>query len=400
MFITPSGNRLHIGIFGRRNLGKSSLINAITSQDLAIVSSVPGTTTDPVYKSMEILPIGPCMLIDTAGIDDDSGELGRMRIEATRKVLRKTDVAILLFGAMDGFGSYEKEMMDLFAANKIPFIACINKSDIGGTEAIEKELNSLGLRPVKVSSITGQGIDDLKDRIIEASPSGWSPVPLVKDILKKGDIVLLVCPIDGAMPQGRLILPQVQVLREVLDSDSIGLVVKPGEIERSLTSLKKEPRLVITDSQVFEDVSSLIPGNVPLTSFSIVFARHKGDLDVFVSGLDAIKSLSDGDEILISEACTHHVQPEDIGRSKIPTWLRSYTGKDLIFNVTSGGDFPSDPGRYKLVVSCGGCMVTRREVQHRISRCMASKVPITNYGVIIAFMTGILDRVVEPFKVK
>jgi [FeFe] hydrogenase H-cluster maturation GTPase HydF len=399
MFITPSGNRLHIGIFGRRNLGKSSLINAITSQAMAIVSSIPGTTTDPVYKSMEILPIGPCMLIDTAGIDD-SGELGMMRIEATRKVLRKTDLAILLFGRETGFGGFEKDMIQILNEKKIPYIPCINKCDKGGTEALEEELTAAGLSCIKASSLTGEGIPELKDRIIEVSPSGWAPVPLVKDILNKGDIVIMVCPIDGAMPQGRLILPQVQVLREILDSDSLGLVLKPDEIGAALASLKKEPRLVVTDSQAFEDVSALVPEDIPLTSFSIVFARHKGDLGVFVSGIEALKGLRDGDEILIAEACTHHVQPEDIGRSKIPTWLRKYTGKDLVFDVVSGGDFPDDPGKYKLVISCGGCMVTRREVQHRMNRCLSSGVPITNYGVIIAFMSGILERVIAPFREK
>ncbi len=397
MFITPSSNRLHIGIFGRRNLGKSSLINAITSQDMAIVSDVPGTTTDPVYKAMEILPIGPCMLIDTAGIDD-SGELGERRVGATRKVLRKTDVAILLFGSETGVGGFEMEMIDLFRDAGIPFIPCVTKSDIEDTRGVEEQIVSLGLLPIKVSSVTLDGIEQLKFRIIEVSPPGWSPVPLVKDLLAPGDKVVLVCPIDGAMPQGRLILPQVQVLREVLDADSSAVVVKDSGLTKALTDLRRSPELVITDSQVFEDVAKMVPEEVPLTSFSIIFARHKGNLDLFVAGVEAVKGLRDGDEILIAEACTHHVQPEDIGRSKIPTWLREYTAKDLTFDIVSGGDFPADPGKYKLVVMCGGCMVTRREIQHRVGLCVSKSVPITNYGVLTAFMMGILGRVLEPFE--
>ncbi|MBD3380163.1 MAG: [FeFe] hydrogenase H-cluster maturation GTPase HydF [Candidatus Omnitrophica bacterium] len=396
MYTTPASNRLHIGIFGRRNAGKSSLINALTGQDLAIVSSCAGTTTDPVYKAMEILPIGPCVLIDTAGLDDE-GELGRERVLKTRRVLRKTDVGLIVMEPGTRPGKFEEEIIAAFGEQGVPFLIVWNKSDLEENIEDDRLREENGRVCVKVSSVTGAGIEQLKEQIIRLAPRDWAPVPLVKDIVKAGDTVVLVCPIDGAMPQGRLILPQVQVLREVLDAGGIAVVVKDSGLTESLDSLERSPALVITDSQVFEEVKDKVPENVPLTSFSVVFARHKGDLAEFIKGAGAVKRLQDGDEVLIAEACTHHVQPEDIGRSKIPSWLREYTGRDLVFDVTAGGEFPEDLSPYSLVISCGGCMVTRRELLARVARAKRQKVPITNYGIIISYMSGILERVITPF---
>jgi len=396
MYKTPASNRLHIGIFGKRNTGKSSLINAITGQDTAIVSEVPGTTTDPVYKAMEILPIGPCMLIDTAGIDDE-GILGEERVKRTQKVLRKTDIGIIVVEPDTVIGKFEEELIENFRSKKLPFIFTLNKCELKG-EASRAYLLNNKIPFIEVSAKLNKGIEELKQKIMDLAPSHWSPVPLVADIIDEQDIVVLVCPIDSAMPQGRLILPQVQVMRDILDRNAIAMVTKETELEKSISSLKKPARLVITDSQVFEAVRDILPKDYPLTSFSTVFARHKGDLNVFVNGVFEIEKLKDGDEILIAEACTHHVQPEDIGRTKIPTWLLDYTKKDLHYEVTAGGDFPEDLQRFKLIVSCGGCMVNRREVMHRIERARKQGVAITNYGILMAYLSGILDRVIAPFK--
>ncbi len=396
MYKTPASNRLHIGIFGKRNTGKSSLINAITGQDTAIVSEVPGTTTDPVYKAMEILPIGPCMLIDTAGIDDE-GILGEERVKRTQKVLRKTDIGIIVVEPDTVIGKFEEELIENFRSKKLPFIFTLNKCELKG-EASRAYLLNNKIPFIEVSAKLNKGIEELKQKIMDLAPSHWSPVPLVADIIDEQDIVVLVCPIDSAMPQGRLILPQVQVIRDILDRNAIAMVTKETELEKSISSLKKPARLVITDSQVFEAVRDILPKDYPLTSFSTVFARHKGDLNVFVNGVFEIEKLKDGDEILIAEACTHHVQPEDIGRTKIPTWLLDYTKKDLHYEVTAGGDFPEDLQRFKLIVSCGGCMVNRREVMHRIERARKQGVAITNYGILMAYLSGILDRVIAPFK--
>jgi len=396
MYQTPVSNRLHIGIFGRRNTGKSSLINALTGQDLAIVSEIAGTTTDPVSKSIEILPIGPCVLIDTAGIDD-TGSLGEERVRKTLKVLGKTDVGIIVVGPDGGIEADEEEIVKVFREKKLPFLFVVNKSDAGGADAAVNELQKRGFPAAAASAKTGAGIEALKKKIMEVAPQNWSPVPLVRDIVRKGDTVVLVCPIDSAMPQGRLILPEVQVLRDVLDSDAMGYVTKDTELPRVLASLKKKPDLVITDSQVFETVRDILPADVPLTSFSTIFARHKGDLGRYVEGVSAVDTLKDGDEVLIAEACTHHVQTEDIGRTKIPTWLTNRTGKNLSFEVTAGGDYPADLRRYALVVQCGGCMINRREMLARAERAAAQGVPITNYGVLIAYLSGILERIIEPF---
>ena len=396
MYKTPASNRLHIGIFGKRNTGKSSLINAITGQDTAIVSEVSGTTTDPVYKSMEIMPIGPCMLIDTAGIDDE-GVLGEERVKRTLVVLRKTDLGLIVVSPDTVIDNFEEELMETLRNKRLPFLFVINKTDLAGNTALDYlEKNKLPF--IRVSSKTRQGIEELKNKIIEMAPGHWSPVPLVGDIISPKDVIILVCPIDNAMPQGRLILPQVQVMRDCLDNNATALVTKETELLDCLKALKAKPRLVITDSQVFEDVRDMLPTDIPLTSFSTVFARHKGDLNAYIRGVYALEDLKDGDEILIAEACTHHVQPEDIGRSKIPSWLLNYTKKDLHYEVTAGGDFPEDLSRYKLIISCGACMVNRGEIMHRIQKAKEAHVPITNYGVLMAYLSGILERVITPFQ--
>jgi [FeFe] hydrogenase H-cluster maturation GTPase HydF len=396
MYKTPASNRLHIGIFGKRNTGKSSLINAVTGQETAIVSEVAGTTTDPVYKAMEIMPIGPCMLIDTAGIDDE-GILGDERVKRTLVVLRKTDLGLIVVQPDTRIDSFEEDLIKSFRGKKLPFLFVINKCELPGKEA-QDYLEENKLPFIKVSSKTKQGIEELKKRIMEMAPGHWSPIPLVGDIISPKDVIILVCPIDNAMPQGRLILPQVQVMRDCLDNNAVALVTKETELLDCLKALKEKPRLVITDSQVFEDVRDMLPADMPLTSFSTVFARHKGDLNTYLRGVYALEELKDGDEILIAEACTHHVQPEDIGRSKIPSWLLNYTKKDLHYEVTAGGDFPEDLSRYKLIISCGGCMVNRGELMHRIEKAKAAQVAITNYGVLMAYLSGILKRVIAPFE--
>ena len=396
MYRTPTSNRLHIGIFGKRNTGKSSLINAVTGQETAIVSEIAGTTTDPVYKAMEILPIGPCMLIDTAGIDDE-GILGDERVKRTLVVLRKTDLGLIVVAPDTIIDSFEETLIKTFQGKKLPFLFVINKCELTGNAAQDYlERNKLPF--IKVSSKTKQGIEEFKKKIMDMAPGHWSPIPLVGDIVDPKDVVILVCPIDSAMPQGRLILPQVQVMRDLLDSNATALVTKETELLDCLKALKEKPRLVITDSQVFEDVRDMLPADIPLASFSTVFARHKGDLNAYIQGVYALEELKDGDEILIAEACTHHVQPEDIGRTKIPTWLLNYTKKDLHYEVTAGGDFPDDLSRYKMIISCGGCMVNRREIMHRIEKARAAHVAITNYGILMAYLSGILERVVAPFR--
>ena len=396
MYKTPASNRLHIGIFGKRNTGKSSLINAVTGQDIAIVSEVSGTTTDPVYKAMEILPIGPCMLIDTAGIDDE-GILGEERVKRTLRVLRKTDIGIIVVTPQTLIDKFEEDLILVFRQKKLPFIFVINKCETPGTEA-QSYLTLHNLPYLQVSAKTGLGVSELKQKIMGLAPAHWSPIPLVGDIIEEKDTVVLVCPIDSAMPQGRLILPQVQVMRDILDNNAVAFVTKETELLDCISALKEKPKVVITDSQVFEDVRDMLPQDIPLTSFSTVFARHKGDLKAYVDGVRAVDKLNDGDEILIAEACTHHVQPEDIGRTKIPTWLLNHTHKDLHYEVVAGGDFPDDITRFKLIISCGGCMVNRREIMHRIEKAMAYNIPITNYGILMAYLSGILERILEPFK--
>lgn len=392
---TPGGERIHIALFGRRNAGKSSLINAITGQDLAIVSEVKGTTTDPVYKAMEILPLGPVMLIDTPGLDDE-GVLGAERIKKARSVLNKTDLALLV---ADGAGantdfSFEEEILELAKKKEIPVLVVLNKQD--EWPDLEQEISSKG--DICVSAKTGYHIQELKERIAHAIPSEDITHRLVGDLLSPGDFVVLVVPIDSAAPKGRLILPQQQVIRDVLESGATAVVCRDTELKDTLQRLGTTPRLVITDSQAFASVSKNTPENIPLTSFSILFSRYKGDLETQIQGIAAVETLQDGDRILMAEGCTHHRQCDDIGTVKIPKWLQEYTGKKLIFETSSGGSFPEDLSSYKLVVHCGGCTLPPREMAFRISEAKDQHIPIVNYGTLIAQIKGVLKRSIEPFE--
>lgn len=391
---TPGGERIHIALFGRRNAGKSSLINAITGQDLAIVSEVKGTTTDPVYKAMEILPLGPVMLIDTPGLDDE-GVLGAERIKKARSVLNKTDLALLV---ADGAGanidfSFEEEILELAKKKEIPVLVVLNKQD--EWPDLEQEISSKG--DICVSAKTGYHIQELKERIAHAIPSEDITHRLVGDLLSPGDFVVLVVPIDSAAPKGRLILPQQQVIRDVLESGATAVVCRDTELKDTLQRLGTTPRLVITDSQAFASVSKNTPENIPLTSFSILFSRYKGDLETQIQGIAAVETLQDGDRILMAEGCTHHRQCDDIGTVKIPKWLQEYTGRKLIFETSSGGSFPEDLSSYKLVVHCGGCTLPPREMAFRISEAKDQQIPIVNYGTLIAQIKGVLKRSIEPF---
>jgi len=392
---TPKANRLHIAIFGRRNAGKSSLINAITGQDIALVSTVAGTTTDPVYKAMELLPLGPVVLIDTAGLDD-FGEIGELRIKKTREVMDKTDLAILLFSADISDYTLEKEWLSDLKERKIPVIGAINKIDESGGSFQSVDIDELFDIPfVRVSAKERMNIGKLKEAIQTYSPLDFEKETIVGDIIKPKDIVILVAPQDIQAPKGRLILPQVQILRDLLDNDTLALTVKLTELEDMLTALVRKPDLVITDSQVFNKVNSILPPEIPLTSFSILMARYKGDLDILVKGAKAINTLKPGDKILIAEACTHHALLGDIGREKLPVWLSKKAGGDLDINVVAGVDFPEDLSGYKLILHCGGCMFNRKQFLTRLIRASEQNVPITNYGTAIAELNGILDRTTE-----
>ncbi len=395
---TPRGNRLHIGIFGRRNAGKSSLINSLTKQEAALVSPIAGTTTDPVYKAMEILPIGPVMIIDTAGIDD-SGTLGEMRIEKTKEVITKTDVAILVMDGQEKFSNYEESLIEELKKRKISTILVLNKEDVLPiSDKKVKELKAkLKIPVLKVSTVSLQGIEPLKEQLIKSVPDHWDGQPLVGDLINGGDSVVMVVPIDTAAPKGRLILPQVQAIRDVLDHDGHALVVKERELKSLLDNLKEKPKLVITDSQEFLKVEADTPKEIKLTSFSILMARHKGNLETLVMGAKAVDSLKRGDKVLIAEACTHQCQSDDIGRVKIPRWLRQYVGGELEFHWVSGNSFPVDLQKYKLIIHCGGCMINRRAMLHRMQVAEDHKVPIVNYGVLIAKLHGILPRALSPF---
>jgi len=393
----PRGVRLHIAIFGRRNAGKSSLINALTNQDIALVSDVPGTTTDPVYKAMEILPLGPVMIVDTAGIDD-VGELGVLRVERTMQVLTKTDLAILVVDPDAGITAYEQELAKVIKKREIPLVCVINKSDIHTLEDHLTEWAAVLGEPLSaVSAKTGRGIEELKRRLIKNAPDNWEGPPVIGDLLTPGDVVVLVVPIDLAAPKGRLILPQVQTIRDILDHDAYSVVVKERELKEALDGLSRPPKIVVTDSQEFLKVAADTPPDVMLTSFSILFARYKGDLETLVAGAKAVGDLKPGDKVLIAEGCTHHRQADDIGRVKIPRWLRQEVGGELEFTWTSGGDFPRDLSGYSLVVHCGSCMLTRREMLFRLSLARENAVPIINYGVLIAYVHGILYRALAPF---
>ena len=388
---TPKGNRVHIALFGKRNAGKSSLINAVTDQELAIVSEIKGTTTDPVYKAMELLPLGPVMLIDTPGLDDE-GELGEKRIAKTMEVLKKTDIALLVIDMNIGFTSVEQVILDRIQKENIPYITVYNKSDLGSLDETEKKPNE-----INVSSVTKAGIHELKEMIAKQLPEEEDKFQIVGDLLNPSDFVVLVVPIDKAAPKGRLILPQQQTIRDILEADAIAIVTKEYELRETLESLGKKPKLVITDSQVFSKVSADTPKDVLLTSFSILFARYKGDLETLVKGVKAVESLKDGDLVLISEGCTHHRQCDDIGTVKIPRWLLQYTGKKLQFETSSGNTFPEDMERFSLVVHCGACSLNRREMQNRMNRVKEKEIPIVNYGVLIAYLQGILKRSIEAF---
>jgi [FeFe] hydrogenase H-cluster maturation GTPase HydF len=393
----PRGVRLIIALTGRRNVGKSSLINAIAGQEIAIVSAEPGTTTDPVAKPYELLPLGPVTFYDTAGLDD-VGPLGELRIKAAKKVLRRADLCVVVAGA-EGIGEHEAAVVEEIRALGTPLLVANNMADLGPARAADVEYcRARGIRRLNVSARTGQGVDELKRALIELAPEELKrEPPLVSDLVGEGELVLLVVPIDLAAPKGRLILPQVQVLREILDCDALGLIVKERELEHALSGLARKPSLVITDSQVVLKVAGDVPGDVRLTTFSTLFARHKGDLAAFVRGAAAIDRLADGDAVLIAEACSHHPVADDIGRVKIPRWLARYAGKDIRCEVASGHDFPEDLSRFALVVHCGSCMLNRTETLRRIRDCARAGVPITNYGVAIAKVQGVLARIVAPF---
>lgn len=391
---TPKGMRIHIGIFGKRNVGKSSLLNALTKQDISIVSDTAGTTTDPVEKSMELLPLGPVVFVDTAGIDDE-GALGQQRVEKTKKVIDRIDLAIVVCDSR-GMDNFEEKLIEEFKIRKINFIIVVNKSDEN-----KKPLNSSAIQPfspIYTSALTGMGIDDLKQAIIKNVPEEFFADSIIAaDLIPPGEMAVLVVPIDLEAPKGRLILPQVQTIRDLLDNDSIAIVTKERELRKTLDSLKKLPALVITDSQAFLKVSADVPRNVKLTSFSILFARFKGELNEFVKGTMAIENLQSGDKVLICESCTHHAIGDDIGRVKIPRWLTQYTGKKLEFEHYAGHDFPENIKDYALIIHCGACMTNRREVLSRILKARQANVPMTNYGLTIAYSLGIFERALEPF---
>lgn len=387
---SPSSERLHISFFGMRNAGKSSLVNAVTGQSLSVVSDVKGTTTDPVKKAMELLPLGPVVITDTPGFDDE-GDLGLLRVKKTKEVLEKTDVAVLVVDARVGLTEKDKELIGIFKEKNVPHIICLNKADLLKDSAEEKNGS------IFVSAITGYNINKLKDILAQIGKKEKKAKPLVDDLISEGELVILVTPIDESAPKGRLILPQQLTLRNILDNNCMALMCKETELEKTLSCIKEKPKLVITDSQVFGFVSKVLPKDIPLTSFSIIFARYKGDLSELVKGAAALKNIRNGAKILISEGCTHHRQCNDIGTVKMPGWIKNYTKKDITFEFTSGGEFPENLNDYDLVVHCGGCMLGEREMQSRIDRCVASGVPIVNYGVAIALMHGILERSLEVF---
>ncbi len=396
---TPNADRIHIGIFGRRNAGKSSVINAVTGQSLAIVSDVLGTTTDPVYKAMEILPLGPVVLIDTPGLDD-VGELGQLRVQKTFQVLNKTDIALLILDVNSGFSQEEEKLLELVKAKKIPFVAVLNKTDLaeeGKIKNFEKLLKEKYTieNVVSVSAEKKEGIFELKEKIASLNTEKEKS-PIISDIVGEGELAVLVVPIDESAPKGRLILPQQQTIRDLLDHNAMSAVTQVTTLTKTLESLKEPPKVVVTDSQAFKEVAKIVPGNVPLTSFSILFARHKGELSTLVNGVKAMENLKDGDTVLISEGCTHHRQCNDIGSVKIPNAVRKYTGKSLNFEFTSGGEFPLDLSKYSLVIHCGGCMLNEREMKYRIACANDAGVPIVNYGVLLAQVNGILERSLEP----
>ncbi|MGK0465189.1 [FeFe] hydrogenase H-cluster maturation GTPase HydF [Clostridium sp.] len=393
---TPNSNRLHIAIFGRRNVGKSSLINALTAQEAALVSEVAGTTTDPVYKAMELLPIGPVVIIDTAGLDD-TGEIGELRIKKTKEVMDKTDLALLVIDGSNRDLSFESEWYEELKERKIPVVGVINKIDQGDID-LELIKQVINISFVKVSAKDNVNIDELKKAIMDMAPENFERSTIVGDIVKPKARVIVVAPQDIQAPKGRLILPQVQIIRDLLDNDAMALVVKDSELQEVLDSLANKPDLVITDSQVFKKVNSIIPKDVPLTSFSILMARYKGDLHSLVKGARAIDTLRSGDKVLIAEACTHHPLEGDIGREKLPIWLEKKVGGKLDITICAGSSFPEDLSEYKLILHCGACMFNRQQLISRIKKANLEGLPITNFGIAIAYINGILDRVLSAFK--
>ena len=396
---TPASERVHISFFGKRNAGKSSVINAVTGQDLAIVSSVMGTTTDPVYKSMELLPLGPVVVIDTPGIDDE-GELGALRVRKSYQVLNKTDIAILVVDSTTGKGEEEFALLHKFHEKHIPYLVVYNKIDLLSVEEIKNLAMSVRAGEVLTSAADGMNIQELKEKIATLKPEDTHQYPLIQDLIEPLDLVILVVPIDKAAPKGRLILPQQQTIRDILERGALSLVVRDTELKSTLDHFLAQgvcPKLVVTDSQAFARVSKDVPENITLTSFSILFARYKGELETQLKGVAALSSIADGDHILIAEGCTHHRQCGDIGTCKMPEWIRNYTRKEPVFEFTSGTEFPDDVSSYKMVVHCGGCMLNEREMKYRIACCQDQGVPITNYGILIAQVTGILKRSLGPF---
>lgn len=437
---TPSGERIHIGFFGRRNAGKSSLVNAVTGQELAVVSEQKGTTTDPVYKAMELLPLGPVMIIDTPGFDDE-GSLGELRVKKTKQVLNKTDVAVLVVDAAEGIRPCDEELIALFGQKKIPYIVAVNKADlveergslpedwfkslsseksvfgseqeisgrgdicgldqetVGREKACDSDQRGVGRHTamIAVSALKKQGIYELKETIGRLAALEENEKRLAADLVNPGDFIVLVVPIDSAAPKGRLILPQQQAIRDLLEAGAVSVVVRESELAETLTRLGQKPAMVITDSQAFEEVSQIVPEDITLTSFSILMARYKGLLETAVQGVTAIDKLKDGDRVLISEGCTHHRQCDDIGTVKIPRWLKKHTGKELVIETSSGMGFPEDLSPYALIIHCGGCMLNEREVRCRMQCAVDAGIPITNYGIVIAYMKGILERSIEIF---
>lgn len=398
---TPSAERLHIGIFGRRNAGKSSIINALTGQELAIVSDIRGTTTDPVLKAMELLPLGPVVMIDTPGLDDE-GDLGALRVQKAYQVLNKTDIAVLVVDGTVGMTAEDISILERIKGKSIPYIIVMNKADLAAHTAkdieVEDPTADHTTAPVLwVSAVTQTNIHELKEQIAALIPSGDTGRRIVGDLIKPSDFVVLVIPIDKAAPKGRLILPQQQTIRDILDAGAVSIVTRDTELSHTLASLGQRPALVITDSQAFEQVACEVPDTIPLTSFSILFARYKGNLDSVVNGARTLDLLEDGDTILISEGCTHHRQCDDIGTVKLPNWIRKYTGKDVNFEFTSGTEFPLELGKYRLIVHCGGCTLNEREMKYRLKCAEDADVPMTNYGTAIAYMKGILERSIAVF---
>ena len=393
---TPRGSRLAITLLGRRNAGKSKLLNALCEQDVSIVSEHAGTTTDPVLKHYELIPLGPVSFYDTAGIDD-SGELGELRVKATKKILQRSDMILFVIGGQE-ITAEEKEQLHILKEEKTPCILVYNKVDLAAATKADKDFcAALGIDLVEISALTGVGIDRLKESLINLAPDSFKHAPpLIGDLIAPKDVVICVIPIDLSAPKGRLILPQVQVLRELLDYGVIGMVTRETELEETLAKLSQPPALVVTDSQAVQQVSQIVPNNVPLTTFSTLYARYKGDFPTMLSGVKAIDSLKDGSRILVGEACSHHVVSDDIGKVKLPAWLKKYTDKDLLFDFASGYDFPDNLEQYDLVIHCGACMLNRTEMVRRINFCSRRAIPVTNYDLAISKLQGVLDRIVLP----